>query len=171
MDCAILLAAPVGAFAQEHAAPESHPFAGGALTITENEDYEKVLAFDGEELARNYHVTFDRSVEIAGVKVALVSIGDGGNMCAPYTLILWKPKDAELKTQPVGEDDCGSPSPAVTAYSIYFVPYLAPGAFGVVQVWTPDAGLEVVGDITYAPQPGTGWKDFRPDGLGHILDP
>ncbi|TGV42608.1 hypothetical protein EN803_43320, partial [Mesorhizobium sp. M2D.F.Ca.ET.160.01.1.1] len=55
------------------------PFDGGQLTITQKtEDGERVLAFDGKELASNYDVFFDRIVEIGCVKVALVDVGDGG---------------------------------------------------------------------------------------------
>ena len=168
---AFLLAMPIGpASAQDQpAATESFPFEDGVITITENADFEKVLAFDGEELARNFYVSFDNTVEVAGVNVALVSIGDGGNMCGPYSLIIWKPEGEDLKTQAVGDEDCGAPSPAVTGDSIYYVPYLVPGASGTVQVWTPETGLGVAGSISYTPQPGTRWRDFDP-GIGHILD-
>ena len=42
------------------------PFEGGTLTITETADLDKILAFDGKELARNYVVYFDRIVELDG---------------------------------------------------------------------------------------------------------
>lgn len=149
---------------------ESYPFGGGTLSIIENEEYEKVLAFDGRELARNYYVSLDRTVAVSGIDVALVSVGDGGNACGPYTIIIWKSEGGDLQTQAVGEDGCGAPSPAVTGEAIYFVPYLVPGASDVVRVWTPQGGVEVAGAISYMPQSGTTWHDFAPDQIGHVLD-
>ena len=60
--------------------PISVSFEGGQLTITQQEQYgEKVLAFDGKELARNYEVDIDRVVRIDDMNVALVDVGGGGN--------------------------------------------------------------------------------------------
>lgn len=148
---------------------EPIPFEGGTLTITETEDLDKILAFDGKELARNYVVYLDRIVDVGGTKVALVAVGDGGNQCGPATVIVWKPADSDIKTETIGED-CGAPAAAVAGYNIYFVPYLLPGASDMVQSWAPDTGLEVVGTITYAPQPGTGWKDVDPSKYQNIVD-
>ena len=67
------------------------------------------MAFDGTELARNYVAFFDRIVELRDTKVALLSVGDGGNQCGPATLLVWKPKDGGARSQIVGED-CGSPA-------------------------------------------------------------
>jgi hypothetical protein len=164
---ALLTAASV-AFAQD-TPQEPIPFEGGRLTITETEDADKVLAFDGKELARDYVVYFQKIVDLGGVKVALFSVGGGGNQCAPATVIVWKPEDGDIRTQAIGED-CGAPSAAVTDYSIYFVPYLLPGASDIVQVWTPYDGLEVVGTIAFAPQPGTGWNDLDRSKLQNIVD-
>lgn len=145
------------------------PFAGGKLTITENEDGLKVLAFDGKELASNYLVLYDRTVEVGGTKVALFGVGDGGNQCGPAEVMVWKPEGGDIKTDTVGED-CGAPPAAVTDSSIYFVPYLLPGETNNVQVWTPDGGIAVVGTIAYAPQPGTDWKDLDPARFEYIVD-
>ena len=60
--------------------PQSYPFASGTLTITETEDFDKVLAFNGKELTRNYVVNYDRIVEVGGQQVALFDVGDGGNI-------------------------------------------------------------------------------------------
>ena len=144
-------------------------FEGGKLTITETEDLDKVLAFDGKELARNYVVYFDKIVDINDQKVALFAVGDGGNQCGPAEVIVWKPKDGDIKTDFVGED-CGAPPAAVTGGAIYFVPYLLPGDVNNVQAWTPENGLEVVGTITYSPQPGTGWKDLDPTKIEYMIE-
>jgi hypothetical protein len=101
--------------------------------------------------------------------VALVASGDGGNQCAPATVIVWKPRDGDIRTDIIGED-CGAPPAAVTEYSIYFVPYLLPGDSNNVQVWTPERGLQMVGTITYASQPGTGWDDLDPAKLDYLTD-
>jgi hypothetical protein len=145
------------------------PFEGGTLTITENDDGEKILAFDGEEIDRNYVVLYDKTVEVGGTKVALFAVGDGGNQCGPAELMVWKPEGGKIQSQAVGED-CGAPPAAVTDSSIYFVPYLLPGDTNVVQVWSPSAGLEVVGTIAYAPAPGTDWKDLDPAKFEYIID-
>jgi len=157
------------AAAQDKAPPESFPFAGGTLTITENDDFEKVLAFDGRELARNYVVFFDRTVELGETSVALFAAGDGGNACGAATVIVWKPKDGDVAAEIVGED-CGAPPAAATTDSLYFVPYLIPGDSAPVQVWSPERGLRVGGMLSFVPQPGTGWEDLDPDGYDNIIE-
>ena len=67
-------------------------------------------------------------------------------------------------------DDCGSPPAAVTEQSIYFVPFLLPGASKPAQIWTPSDGLKVAGTLAFTPQPGTGWKDLDPAKLHNIVD-
>jgi hypothetical protein len=160
----LLLAASVPVFAQHR--PTSIPFAGGKLTIKETSKLDKILAFNGKELARNYVVFFDHLVELQGTKVALFSVGGGGNACGPATVIVWKPKGSELKTATVGKD-CGAPPAAATEDSLYFVPYLRPGETAGVQSWSPDAGLRLSGEISYAPQPGTSWADIDPARITH----
>lgn len=104
------------------------PFEGGQLTITQPEqDGEKVLSYDGKQLASNYDVFFDRIVKIGDVNVALVDVGDGGNQCGPAKVIVWKPKDGEIQTTTVEQDECGAPPAAISDSAVYFVPYLLPG--------------------------------------------
>jgi hypothetical protein len=165
---AALVAAASAAHAQDEAQAPI-PFEGGTLTITETEDLDKVLAFDGEELARNYVVLYDKTVEVNGTRVALFAVGDGGNQCGPAEVIVWKGKDGEIQTEAVGED-CGAPPAAISDSSIYFVPYLLPGDTNNVQQWSPDTGLEVVGSIAYSPQPGTGWQDLDPAKFEYMID-
>lgn len=168
---AALVAAAVssGASAQDKSPPESYPFAGGTLTITENDDFEKVLAFDGRELARNYVVFYERTVELGEISVALFAAGDGGNACGAATVIVWKPKDGDVTSEIVGED-CGAPPAAATTDSLYFVPYLIPGDSAPVQVWSPERGLRLAGMLSFVPQPGTGWDDLDPDGYDNIIE-
>lgn len=164
---ALSLAAPV-AFAQDE--PQAPiPFEGGTLTITETEDLDKVLAFDGRELARNYVVFYDKTVEVNGAQVALFAVGDGGNQCGPAEVLVWKPAGGDVRTETVGED-CGAPPAAVADGSIYFVPYLLPGATDVVQQWAPETGLQIAGTIAYAPQPGTDWQDLDPAKFEFMID-
>lgn len=155
------------AFAQE--APEEIPFGGGKFTITETKDLDKVLAYDGREIARNYVVFHDRTVEVDGVEVALFAVGDGGNACGTATVIAWKQEDGGIRSDTVGED-CGSPPPAVADSGIYFVPYLIPGATDVVEVWSPQDGVKVAGTLSFAPQPGTQWSDLDPTKFETISD-
>jgi hypothetical protein len=65
-----LLAGPV--LAQDIAPPENIPFDGGTFTITQNEDYEKVLTYDGREIARNYAVFFDKETKVGETSVAIL---------------------------------------------------------------------------------------------------
>ncbi|TPM35355.1 hypothetical protein [Mesorhizobium sp. B2-3-5] len=147
------------------------PFEGGQLTITQKEQYgEKVLAFDGKELASNYDVFFDKIVKIGDVNVALVDVGDGGNQCGPAKLIVWKPKDGKIQTTTVEQDQCGAPPAAVSDNAIYFVPYLLPGDEKPALQWSPTSGLTTSGNLTYMPEPGTDWKDIDPSKYDNIID-
>jgi len=169
---ALVVAALAATASLAHAQDEQQapiPFEGGTLTIRETEEGDKVLAFDGKELARNYVVLYDKTVEVAGTRVALFAVGDGGNQCGPAELIVWKPQGGAVKVDAVGED-CGAPPAAVTDSSIYFVPYLLPGDINNVIVWSPDIGVEVAGTISYSPQPGTGWQDLDPARFEYIID-
>jgi hypothetical protein len=162
----VLLAMPAVAQDEE---PQDIPFEGGTLTITQNEDFEKILTFDGKELARNYQLFYNRTVVVAGKNVALFDIGDGGNMCGTNAVIVWKPDQGEVEATIAGED-CGSPPAAVTDDSIYFVPYLLPGASKPVEVWTPADGMELAGNMSFAPKPGTGWADLDPAKVNNMID-
>ena len=163
------LTVPAGAaFCQDGQAPI--PFEGGRFTITETGDSgEKVLTFDGEELARNYVLNFDRIVTVDSVEVALFKVGDGGNMCGPAEVMAWKPEGEAIQSIKVEQDDCGAPPVAVSDYAIYFVPWLLPGASAPVRQWSPTEGMSLAGNLTYTPEPGTGWKDVS-ESYGHIID-
>ena len=146
-------------------------FEGGQLTITQPEqDGEKVLAYDGKQLASNYDVFFDKIVKIGDVNVALVDVGDGGNQCGPAKVIVWKPKDGEIKTTTVEQDECGAPPAAIADDAIYFVPYLLPGETKATLQWSPTQGLTTSGNLAYTPEPGTDWKDVDPAKYENIID-
>lgn len=164
----LLSCAAATAFAQQ-AAPEEIPFEGGKFTITETEDLDKILDFDGKEIARNYVVFYDRTVTVGGEAVALFSVGDGGNACGPATVMAWKPEGGEIMSDIVGED-CGAPPAAVTNDSIFFVPYLLPGESLPVEVWSPGQGVKVAGTLSFTPQPDTQWSDLDPAELENIID-
>ena len=153
-----LLALVLPAAAQDQQ-PERIPFAGGELTITETQDFEKVLAFDGRELARHYFVFFDRIADVGGTEVAVLYVGPGGNGCAPSVAMVWKPDDGEV-TSEMTEPDCNTPPPAVSELAVFFVPHLLPGDEADVTNWAPGEGFSLHGRITYAPQPGTSWATF-----------
>ncbi len=150
--------------------PQDIPFEGGKLTIAEDKDtLEKVLTFDGAELARNYLLYYNRTVEVSGKQVALFDIGDGGTACSSSVMMVWKPEGSNAKADIAGED-CGSP-PALTGYdSIFFVPYMMPGATRPLQAWSPDKGFRLAGMLSFTPQPNTGWGDLDPTKLDNIVD-
>lgn len=150
-------------------AEQRFEFAGGELKITETADFEKVLAFDGRELARDYEVFLDRITDVGGTQVAFFGVGSGGNACAPAIAIVWQDHGGEVRSETF-DAGCGTPSPAVSGYEVYFVPYLLPGASADVHVWGPVTGMRLHGRITYAPQPGTGWESFDPAQISHPLD-
>lgn len=145
------------------------PFADGNFTIAENDDMEKLLSFDGQEIAKGYYLSYNRTVKVGATDVALFEVGPGGNACGTQTILIWKPEGEELKTVTAG-DDCGSPSPSVSDHSIYFVPYLLPGSSAPVQVWTPDEGLKLAGTLSYAPQPGSDWESLDIADLTYLVD-
>lgn len=164
------IAQPAEPAAPAEPAPEAPiPFEGGSFTIQETADGDKILAYDGQELARNYVVYFDRTVTLGETNVALFDVGDGGNQCGPATVIIWKPKDDGIRTETIGED-CGAPPAAATEQELYFVPYLIPGSSREVLVWSPEKGLRVSGMMIFTPQPGTGWQQIAGAELDSIVD-
>jgi hypothetical protein len=166
---ALAAAAAAGIASAEQTQPQSFPFEGGTLAITETDESDKTLTFDGKELTRAYVLYHNKTVEVAGQQVALFDAGDGGNQCGTATVIVWKLENGEIQSATAG-DDCGSPPPAITDQSIYFVPYLLPGASKIAQIWTPAGGLQVTGTLSFTPQPGTGWDDLDPAKLYNIVD-
>ncbi|TIQ28869.1 MAG: hypothetical protein E5X48_30935 [Mesorhizobium sp.] len=146
-------------------------FEGGQFTITQQEQYgEKVLAYDGKQLASNYDVFFEKIVEVGGIKVALFDVGDGGNQCGPASVIAWKTEGGEIQTVTVEQDECGAPPVAVSDSAIYYVPYLLPGETRPALQWSPTGGLTTSGNLTYTPESGTDWKDVDPSKYDNIID-
>lgn len=156
--------------AAQDATPEKIPFEGGAFTITETADLDKQLAFDGQLLASNFVVSFDKIIELRDVKVALFSIGDGGNQCGASTLIAFKAPDGTMDSDFVGEGDCGAPPAAATGEMLYFVPYLLPGATAKVWAWSPRQHLHVAGMLSFMPQPGSVWAELDGAGVDNMID-
>jgi len=167
---ALVAAGSLAAAAQDAPEPpQTFAFEGGTFTITQNEDFEKVLTFDGKEIARNYMMFHDGIVKVGETNVALFSVGDGGNACGASQVIAWKPKDGQLSTTVVGEDCDGAPPAAVTQDGIYFVPYVAPGGAAQVEFWSPEGGLRTSGELRFTPQPGTGWETLDADKLDSMV--
>jgi hypothetical protein len=147
---------------------DSRPFAGGTLTIVETDDGDKILAFDGKELVRDWYVDFDRMVAVSDTDVALYVAGPGGNACGVDAVIVWKPEGGELKSERFG--DCGAPAPAADGSRLVFVPWVMPGETLDVTEWTPTEGFRVAGAMTFKPQPGTTWTDLQAQPAGHPMD-
>lgn len=167
---ALLSLALCGAAAAQDEKAEPIPFGGGSLTITQPEEGgERILAFDGKELASNYVVLFDRMARVEGLDVALFDVGNGGNACGPAKVMVWK-SETGIESVTVGEDDCGAPAAAVTDDAVYFVPWLTPGASSPVKKWSPSHGVSLAGRLIYEPEPGTGWKDVDPSKYDNIID-
>jgi hypothetical protein len=165
---ALLVVAGWNCAAAQDGKQQSIPFEGGAFTVTETAELDKILAYDGQQIARNYVVYFNRIVDLSGIKVALFDVGNGGNACGPATVIAWK-NDAGLQTDSVGED-CGAPPAAATTDKLYFVPYLLPGATAPLQAWSPQERLTVAGELAYTPQPGTQWSELETATPGYVVD-
>lgn len=145
------------------------PFEGGTLTVAEQPDSSKVVAYEGRELGRGFVVLHDGVWQVRGVNIALFTLGDGGNACGARTLIVWK-AGAEITSTTVGEGCDGAPPAAVSQNAVYFVPALVPGTDGEVSSWTPEDGLKVAGRMTFTPQPGTGWEQLEGKAPEHIID-
>lgn len=148
---------------------ESRAFGGGVLTIGENSDGEKVLGFDGRQLAAGYFLVFEQAAVVEDQPVMLYAAGDGGNACGPASVIVWKPEDRPVEAVSIGED-CGAPSPAVSSERIVYLPYVLPGSSEPVETWSPSAGLVLAGRLDFAPEPGTGWADLENKPVGHPMD-
>lgn len=164
----LLVVAGGGFAAAQDDKQEKIPFEGGAFTITETADLDKILAYDGRQIARDYVVYFNRIIDLSGTSVALFDVGPGGNACGPATVIAWK-SETGLQTDSVGED-CGVPPAAATADKLYFVPYLLPGATAPVQAWSPQERLTVAGELAYVPQPGTKWAELETRTPTYVVD-
>lgn len=155
---ALLLTAAMPALAQEDI-PGPVKFGDSEITFARGEDEEITVTYKGQELYRNYYVTFGQIVSIEGQDVALLSGGDGGNACGPNALIMTLPADSpDAKLDVIG--DCGSPAPAVTDSEIHFVPYVRPGEEEPLMTWTPSAGLKSSGMLRFEPQEGSNWVNI-----------
>lgn len=164
----LALTASTSVLAQQ-SEPQKIPFEGGNFTIAENAEGEKVVAYEGKELARNYVAFHQRTVDLNGTKVAIFDVGDGGNACGPETVLAWK-TDAGIQSTVVGDGECGTPPAAATGDTLYFVPYLLPGSKAPVRSWSVDGGLKVAGDLAFTPQPGTSWADLKVENITYPVD-
>lgn len=158
-----------GAALAQQQLPQDIPFEGGTLTIAAVDEVEKVLTFEGEELAREYVLYYDRTVEVSGRPVALFDVGDGGTACPSSVMLVWKAEDGQVRADTAG-DDCGSPPASVSDGAISFVPYLMPGDTKPLQVWSPESGFRLAGMLSFSPQPGTKWADLKPQDMQLIID-
>lgn len=161
---------PQDVVGQDDGLPVPLAFEGGYLTVTQPEEYgDKILSYNGREIARDYFVSLQRVTEVAGVKVAIYDVGPGGNACGPAALLIWKPEGGDIRTAKVGED-CGAPPAAVSDDRIVFLPYVLPGGTAPVLTWSPDAGVTTAGELHFSPEPGTGWEDLDAAELDSMID-
>ena len=167
----ILTAALLSLVVQTASAQEELPaavkFGDGEISFARGEDEEIAVTVNGQEIYRNYFVTFERLAKVGGTDVALLLGGPGGNACGPSSLIVTQPEGSpDAKVDIVGED-CGAPPVTVMPHEIRFVPYLVPGATETVQKWTPDGGLAEAEEISYQPQEGSNWDSLDPAKADH----
>lgn len=148
---------------------EEISFDGETITISQTDEGQRAILLGDRELGRNWFAGFDRIAEVYGQPVALFYLGDGGNACAPSTLIVWRSEDGLVHSLDHNEG-CGTPAPSVSDNGIVFVPYLLPGESAPVKRWTPPGGIEMAGTLHYAPQPGTGWEEIAAAAATHPLD-
>ncbi len=156
----------ITSFAQEDL-PAPVKFRGGEFKFARNADDEISVTFDGKEIYHNYYVSFDRIVKIDDTDVALLSGGNGDNVCGLATLIVTRRDDKALPKIDVAGADCGAPDAAVAAHEIQFVPYLRPGQTELVQNWTPEKGLGQSGSLSFVPAPGTSWATLDLKSIDH----
>ena len=50
------------------------------------------------------------------------------------------------------------------------MPLLLPGETAALQYWSPDEGVRTAGDLSFTPQPDTGWDDFDPEATGYMVE-
>ena len=146
--CALVFAAALAASPAAAEDADSQAFAGGQVTISETADGDRILAFDGQELARDWFVGFDRAATVAGTDILLYSVGPGGNACGPDAVIVWKPDDGAVRADRFG--DCGAPPAANDGERLVFLPWVAPGEAAAVTIWTPADGFRLAGRLAFA---------------------
>ncbi|MCI5077489.1 hypothetical protein [Oricola sp.] len=170
LSAAFILAAALATPAQaQEQAPQQYPFAGGVIEITENADYLKVVTFNGREIGRDYFAFFDRVVTVEDYEVALLSLGDGGNACAPGTLMVWPDGEGGVKADKFG-GDCPNATPAVSDFRILFVPWVGPGEELPITSWSPTDGFGMAGVLRFAAEPDTAWADLAKEPIAHPID-
>ena len=108
--------------------PPPVAFGGGELSITQGEDEQKVLRFNGLELLRNFYVTYLESATVGGTTIAFFEAGEGGNTCAPELVAVWE-KEGELdpRADHLGEGGCATGEVSIEADAVRMTPYVAPG--------------------------------------------
>lgn len=148
---------------------ETVDFDGEVITISQTDEGEQVISLGEQELGRNYFAGFDRVTEVSGIPVALFYLGDGGNACGPSTLIVWREDEETLKSINYTEG-CDTPAPAISDNGILFVPYLSPGETRPLKRWSAPEGIRTMGNLSYSPEPGTGWRQLTENPVGHPLD-
>lgn len=150
--------------------PAPVAFAGGEFTFAIGEDEEIALSYAGQEVHRAPVIKFDRIVTVGGVEAALFNAGEGGNGCGPQMLIFTLPQDAVDPVIDIAGEECGAPEPAVTSDGLLFVPHVPPGGTALVERWTPKGGISVAGELSFTPQPETGWADLDPAKVTHPVE-
>lgn len=154
----------------DNAPPKEIPFDGGVFSLTtEDEDGGTTLAYDGTKIASQFSISFDRVVEVDGVKAALFTFDD----CSTEPVIVaWKATNGKLNSATMGEGECGSGSRhvAVTGHELYFLPSPLPGYSATILAWSPKEGARTVGMLSFAPQPGTQWSDLDPARVKNFAD-
>lgn len=166
----LILAGSVAAARAEADLPAAVPFAGGVFTFAIGEDEEIALSYAGQEVHRAPMIRFDRILTVGGVEAALFHAGDGGNGCGPQMLIFTLPKDAVDPVVDIAGEECGAPDPALTNDGLIFVPQVPPGGTALVERWTPKGGVTIAGELSFIPQPETGWEELDPAKITHPVE-
>jgi len=156
--------------AQANEVIEEIPFDGDTIIVTDTGNGEQIISINDEEIARNYYASFDRVTKVEDAPVAIFYMSDGGNSCGPTTLLIWRDiHDGKIK-QFDHDEDCQTPAPSISDDAIFFIPYLNPGESRLLNAWSPSSGISSKGQLSFAPQAGTGWADLKAKPASHPID-
>ncbi|MGH6762268.1 MAG: hypothetical protein ACRECW_11850 [Phyllobacterium sp.] len=167
---AMLALATMPLLAQEEMPPPV-VFGDGELGITQGEDEQKVLRFNGLELLRNFYVAYLETATVGGKPIAFFEAGEGGNTCAPELVAIWENEgDPDPRVDHLGENGCSSGEVSIEADAVRMTPYVVPGETQPVRAWSPERGVFEDGTVSFEPAEGTGWADLEPEAMSHPYD-
>lgn len=156
----------MAAHAQE---AELYPLGSTTVDVTENNDFEKELRYEGKVLLADSMVVLDAQIVASGVALRTGTSSAGGNACAGQRFVIWQ-QGAEVKLAQV-DDPCYIADPVVSDGVLRLVGEPLPGAPGRIWAFDPAKGLVEEAPVAFGAATGTGWEDVaKLDEHAHPID-